>query len=401
MKLGKSTYIALCLGIGSLLVVGLSALLGEPARIALADQGMLFVSTLGGGTECSQSNPCGLQTALSEASDGETIYVAGGTYTGTGSLGAFHIAKSVAIYGGWSGAANGPVACDPTAYPTTLDGEKQRRVVRVLGNVSPTLDGFLITNGRASGGAGIGLDNYPYPDAAPIIRNCVITNNVDYGSWGGGILSIGGSPVIEHCRITSNTSRYQGGGVGASWLSRPTLWNNVIAGNLAEYGNGAGVRLRDAQATLVNNTVAGNTGAIGEGVYVEDTTITLTNNIIVSNTYGLRGGGDLTATIAYNDVWGNTTANYEWLPDLTGSNGNTSLAPLFVSGPGGDYYLSQVAAGQAATSPCVDAGSDSAANLALDNRTTRTDREGDSGTVDMGYHYRLAREVYLPLVLRN
>ncbi len=41
--------------------------------------------------------------------------------------------------------------------------------------------------------------------------------------------------------------------------------------------------------------------------------------------------------------------------------GNIDLDPLFVSGPDGDYYLSQIAAGQAVDSPCVDAGSDLAA----------------------------------------
>jgi hypothetical protein len=35
----------------------------------------------------------------------------------------------------------------------------------------------------------------------------------------------------------------------------------------------------------------------------------------------------------------------------------------------------------------VDAGSDTAAKLGLQNKTTRTDKRGDSGIVDMGYHY--------------
>ena len=33
---------------------------------------------------CSQATPCDLQTALGLASDGNTIYVAAGTYTGAG-----------------------------------------------------------------------------------------------------------------------------------------------------------------------------------------------------------------------------------------------------------------------------------------------------------------------------
>jgi hypothetical protein len=100
-------------------------------------------------------------------------------------------------------------------------------------------------------------------------------------------------------------------------------------------------------------------------------------------------------------VWSNTTANYSGLADPTGSDGNVSLDPLFVEGPLGSYYLSQVAAGQAADSPCVDAGSESAVIVALDGRTTRSDSELDSGQVDIGYHHRVVSVsmVYLPLVL--
>ena len=48
--------------------------------------------------------------------------------------------------------------------------------------------------------------------------------------------------------------------------------------------------------------------------------------------------------------------------------------------------LFSATAGQLADSPCVDSGSDTAANLGLDSRATRTDHVGDTGTVDMGYH---------------
>jgi hypothetical protein len=56
--------------------------------------------------------------------------------------------------------------------------------------------------------------------------------------------------------------------------------------------------------------------------------------------------------------------------------------PLFVTGPKGDYYLDHTT-----PSPCVDAGSGSAANLGLDTKTTRTDSATDTGFVDIGYHY--------------
>ena len=60
--------------------------------------------------------------------------------------------------------------------------------------------------------------------------------------------------------------------------------------------------------------------------------------------------------------------------------------PLFVSGPRCDTYLSEIAAGQPATSPGVDAGSVPASDLGLDVSTTRTDELTDTGFVDLGWH---------------
>ena len=89
----------------------------------------------------------------------------------------------------------------------------------------------------------------------------------------------------------------------------------------------------------------------------------------------------------YSDVQGGASEAYVesgCILDLDGTNIDAN--PLFVSGSLGDYYLSQIASGQAADSLCVDTGSNTSANLGLDELTTRTDGMPDEGTVDMGYH---------------
>jgi parallel beta-helix repeat protein len=397
MNHGKSKLIVLGLAATGMLAVALLWLLYATPLVVRADPGTLFASATGSGTACTQSNPCTLKTALTQAVDGDTIYVATGAYAETGG---YVLSKSVALYGGWNGAGGGPVVRNPAVYPTTLDGQGQWRVVRITGNISPTLDGFVIANGRAVEGAGIALYPYPSMDAEATIRNNLVTNNVATGGWGGGIQVDGGRPLIEHNRIISNSTPYEGGGVAISWYSRPTLKDNLIAGNSAQV-SGAGIRLRDTWTTLINNTIADNTGKGADGIYVTHTTFTATNNIIVSNVYGLRTDGSITPTISFNDVWGNGTANYSGWPDPVGTYGNLSLDPLFFTGPEGGYYLSQTASGQAVDSPAVDAGSDSATNLGLDQRTTRSDGAADVGTVDLGYHYSAVRKAYLPLMLKN
>ena len=132
------------------LLWGLSLLMGWSASSASAAPRRLFVKSDGAGSACSQANPCALQTALAQATDGDIIYLAEGRYTGTGAA-VITLTKSITLHGGWDGAASGPVARDPDAHPTVLDGERKRRVVYITGNITPTLDGLIIANGNATG----------------------------------------------------------------------------------------------------------------------------------------------------------------------------------------------------------------------------------------------------------
>ena len=86
------------------------------------------------------------------------------------------------------------------------------------------------------------------------------------------------------------------------------------------------------------------------------------------------------------DEYSSISMSYSDIIDGWPGEGNIDEDPLFVVGPFGDYYLSQIASGQSQDSPCIDAGNDTAENLDLDELTTRTDGIGDIGIVDMGYH---------------
>lgn len=58
--------------------------------------------------------------------------------------------------------------------------------------------------------------------------------------------------------------------------------------------------------------------------------------------------------------------------------------PLFVTGPAGDYYLSQIASGQTENSPAADTGNPYST---APSGTTRSDYGPDLGSPDMGFHY--------------
>jgi len=85
-------------------------------------------------------------------------------------------------------------------------------------------------------------------------------------------------------------------------------------------------------------------------------------------------------------LWGNgddlydCDASYCCIEDPDEGVGNTHDDPMFVIGPLGEFYL-------APESPCIDAGSQSAVEAGLSDRTTQADGTPDTGTVDMGLHY--------------
>jgi len=90
---------------------------------------------------------------------------------------------------------------------------------------------------------------------------------------------------------------------------------------------------------------------IGVGVDVDtSSTVTLTNNIVVSHTIGISGTATA-ATLSYNDVWGNSQADYAGLPPGTT---DISVDPLFRDPLGDDYHL-------CAASPLIDAGTNEGA----------------------------------------
>jgi parallel beta-helix repeat protein len=367
----------------------------------------------------------------------------GGIYTsywwGVGDL---HISNSMVK--GNSAGSNGGGICvsdqsSATIQGTTIFSNSAQAGGGIYLNGTASLIGNTISDNRASGpysshnGGGI----YAYADASFDIRRNSILRNTAMRSGGGIYVGKVVSSTLEDNIIQGNQAQHEyggGGGIHVAQTEQLEISGNVILDN--EGAAGGGVHLDNSSGTLHNNIIARNRSSVrGSGVYIHSSAVcqppcpdtpivsnntvvsntgtgegisvyiyaaeraipSIVNNTIVSNTYGVRGGGHL----SHNNAWHNSAADYD---GVSPGPGSISADPLFVSGPHGQYYLSQAAAGQAVDSPCVDTGNDTAANLELDDRTTRTDAVPDSGTVDMGYHYQPTGPVwysYCPLALRD
>jgi nitrous oxidase accessory protein NosD len=192
--------------------------------------------------------------------------------------------------------------------------------------------------------------------------------------------------IIENNLIINNLQR--GISITSFNLTKVIIFNNTIdSNNLRAWEQGGGV--------LFGWPHAGGFTAILENNII-------TNNRIfgIANYNGTEQFPASGATIInnYNNVWNNDKDYGGCDPDeaeiaetcLQAGDNDFSQDPLYVSVDSiknGNYFLSQQDSGQEFNSPSVDAGSRTAAGLGLGSYTTRTDKAGDTGIVDMGYHY--------------
>ena len=272
--------------------------------------------------------------------------------------------------------------------PENRDGNCYHVVTASLADITAVLNGVTISGGNANESGlkalGGGVHNR---GGSFTFRDCILTGNAAVS--GAGMYSYGylvNARMID-CTIAGNYALSNGGGL-YDGLGTVRLTNCLIVDNTSSWG---GAYYCDEALTEMNNcTIADNLALAGGGAFVWGGTPRFTNCILWGNAEEDPGGTEETAQMwlaAGAPVLTNTCLQ-GWTGDLGGTD-NFGGDPLFVPGPAGCYYLSQIAAGDAEDSSCFDAGNDTAANLFFDTLTTRSDEGVDAplSWVDAGYHY--------------
>ena len=244
-----------------------------------------------------------------------------------------------------------------------------------LNGGSPILEHCKILNYIIGQGANALIRNnkiYTLVAANPGSNLTIINNDISSSGYTGVAVSNPGA----YGYIANNIIHGCATGIILYNCTAATVINNLIYNN-----SECGIYVCLAQPKIKNNTIINN---IYRGGFfgIRDSAY-LHNNIIINNSYGINHWEDRSTTSDYNIIWGN---DIDYYGAEAGEN-DISADPLFVSGPLGDYYLSQISAGQLIDSPALNAGNDTAEELGLDTRTTRIDSITDTGTVDIGYHY--------------
>jgi hypothetical protein len=267
---------------------------------------------------------------------------------------------------------------------------------------SPILDDCIFTGNQAYKGAGA-CDGDTVSN--PVLTNCTFSSN--RATWvGGGIWTAGSGPQLAGCTFVDNIAD-DGGGMYIEGGS-PALSDCVFMCNSAG-DNGGGVYAGGGAAELTNCLFTGNATADRGGALYNDLAQPVLSNCTITRNEALETGGirnhyshpTLTDCIVWaNDhtqmAGGSPTVTYSCIEGGWDGEGNIpDCDPLFVPGPAGCYYLSQLAGGQSQDSDCVDLGSGASGELGMDTRTTRSDEGGDTGMVDLGYHYPITGQPWL------
>ena len=372
-----------------------------------------------------------ISKALDEATSGNSIWVAKGTYSDNHT---YIIPDNISVYGGFEGNEKSLTERDIDVHKTIIDGEKDHRCCHNIG----LIDGFYFTNGSrhfsATHGMGSGVLNngrlYNCTVYNNLIRgrgggvyndfgymqNCVVYDNevVDYNDYldGAGVYNNGGAVMncevyghtgedgagiyndggmVKDCIVHDNLSLSdnigfgEGGYGGGIYNDRGTVSGCSIYNNEASYAGG----MYNAGGSALNCLIYGNftrdQGIVG-GLYNSDGNVT--NCTIYKNDAPDNGGvyissGYLTNSIIWNnkgrDVFGElSSVTYSCFGRSSDNNHNFQTNPMFANTSGEistwDFHLQD-------GSGCIDAGNPV---NAPDNDKEGRSRPGEDGKVCLG-----------------
>jgi hypothetical protein len=344
------------------------------------------------------------QQATAVASSGDSIWVAKGTYQPPVNT-SFSMKAGVAIYGGFAGSETLLTARNWFTNVTILKGNNNSVITSTGLTYSAVLDGFTITGGSLTNGAGMYNSN-----SSPTITNIqFIRNSSGFGGSGAGMYTSGGSPLITNVLFSLNSCKGAGEGGGLYETGASSIMKNVVFYKDSTAYLGGGIFEEGSSSKITNAIFSGNysNGDGGGAIYIDGGSPVITNATFTGN----EAPGDGTAvennngaTSAFNNCvsWGNIYSNlkdfasYSSSPVYNYNYTKTGLGGTNTSGTSNPFVNSVNPAGADGIFGTADDGlAITASSVAFNtgsntyiSATDTTDIAGNtrikSGTVDKG-----------------
>lgn len=179
-----------------------------------------------------------IQAALDVSTSNDIVYVADGTYTGTGNRDLDFKGKSVML------------ASTNRAETCIIDCERQGRGFLFHsgeGHLS-VINGLTIRNGKGGNGGGVSCVS----NSCPTLRNCIVEDSIA-ALEGGGIYCLAASPRLENSVLRRNWAYYMGGAFYSA-SGTAAVWNCTVVDNMSgqDYG---GIFASVSSTVTVHNSI--------------------------------------------------------------------------------------------------------------------------------------------------
>ena len=236
--------------------------------------------------------------ATGTVSEGGTVQIANGLYTGTGNTN-ITIRKSMTITG-------------QNKAKTIISGNDTNWIFKIVSNVNVTIQNLTMTNGNSTFGGAI------YNNGTLTVSDSIFTNN-KVTAFGGAISNYNGTiSSLSGCAFTNNSAGF-GGAIDNNYCTIGAVIDCNFTGNNAIYGgavsNWEGNITTLSGGMFSNNTASRSGGAVSnyKGIITNLSNCNFTNNIAADVDYGDGGAvfnyGIITSLSGCNFIDNNATDN--------------------------------------------------------------------------------------------
>ena len=301
----------------------------------------LYASPSGGGTTCSQTSPCSLSQALSNASSDSgsvTIYLES---TSAATCSSASVCKFVGNYTLSSGAKPISIIIEPygavsSSSDVVLNGNSAGTVFTdSASSTAVTLEDMEITGGSATDGGGI------YNAGTVNVTDSTISGNT--ATFNGGGIYNAGTVNVTDSTISGNTAINNGSGIydnfGAVTVTDSTISGNSAGtdgGGIYNYGGGSYNKIA---VNVIDSTISGNAATTNGGGIYNAGTVNVTDSTISGNSADTDGGGIYDNSGAVN-VTDSTISGNTATTDGGGiyNAGTVNMAGSILDNTGGNCY---------------------------------------------------------------